>query len=126
MPRRVLLLAIVVAATSACSHRPVDSLRDLCPLAELPATTPDALDALKATTDSTLGGHSGKASANTEQNKRIFLAAVHLQFAASQAAVEARATGSQKSLLELFHSGEPQIIPTVTEAQDELRDACKS
>jgi hypothetical protein len=109
---------------AGCSHGGAGSLADLCALADLPSSTPAEMAVLDEQSTDRLTGHKGRAFANTSRNKRIFKAAVYLQVAASQAAVEAQASGSLKSLFPLLHSGEPAIIPTVSEAQSDLRSPC--
>jgi hypothetical protein len=122
--RRPVAIVLVLVMTAACHHGPVRSLRDLCTLADLPATTPAEITALKQQSSDRLESHRGTAFPNTGRNKRIFKAVVLLQAAASEAEFDNKASGSLKSLLPLLHSGQPTIIPTVSDAQSDLRSAC--
>jgi hypothetical protein len=118
--------ALFALVASACARGHVDSLQDLCQLADLPSSTPAQVHVVKQRSSDLLQGHTGKASANTSRNKHIFTSAVYLQMAAEQADFDAQASGSLKSLLPLLRSGQPQIVPTLSQAQSDLRKACES
>jgi hypothetical protein len=92
---------------------------DLCTLADMPHQTPAELEALKQRGDDLFKNQ--RPSANTPANRRVFMATIQVNLAVEQELTFATAPPQLRHLLP---TGDPQILPPLPVALQNLRDAC--
>lgn len=94
-------------------------VKDLCSLADLPHETPAQLEALKQQGQTLFKNQ--RPSSNTPANRRVFMAAIQVNLAVEQEVAFGTAPPELRSLLP---TEDPQILPSLTVALQNLHDAC--
>ena len=97
---------------------------DYCALADLPTSTVADVEALQRQSRAAQEAHRGKVVGDATSNARIVTAALKLDLAIAPALLELRASGSQSDLVSAFRSAAPDLMPSLTQAQADLRSAC--